>query len=79
MRRRAAMSRAVLPKMTAHEVWLLAGHSERDSLAGRRLPALDEDGPSEYGDDDEPMQVEAAAGTGATTAEGQGEPMGRGS
>ncbi len=53
--------------MTANEIWLLAGHSERDGASGNRQPALDEDGPSEYGDegDDRNMLVDGAAGDGA--------------
>jgi len=43
LRRRAAMTRAVLPKITAREVWLLAGHAERDGSSGGRLHSLDED------------------------------------
>ena len=49
LRRRAAMSRAVLPRLTARDVWLLAGQAERDGGGGARAPALDEDGLSANG------------------------------
>ena len=52
LRRRAAMSRAVLPRLTARDVWLLAGQAERDGGGGARAPALDEDGLSAKGADD---------------------------
>jgi hypothetical protein len=47
LRRRAAMSRAVLPRLTARDVWLLAGQAERDGGGGARAPALDGDGLSD--------------------------------
>ena len=47
LRRRAAMSRAVLPKATARELWLLTGHPDRDGLHGSRARPVDEDGDSD--------------------------------
>ena len=52
LRRRAAMARAVLPKVPAREIWLLAGQAERDGGGGgERLPPLSEDALSEYDSD----------------------------
>ena len=45
LRRRAAMTRAVLPKATAEEVWMLSGIIDRDGGSDERLPPLDEDLP----------------------------------
>ena len=46
LRRRAAMYRAVLPKASEYEHWLLSGNSDR-SAAWKREDALEEDAPSE--------------------------------
>ena len=45
------MTRAVLPRATAREVWLLAGHAEREGNTDVRLQPLDDDGESECGED----------------------------
>ena len=52
MRRRAAMTRTVLPRTTTHEVWLLAGRAERDQGDGVRAPPVDENGDSAASEDD---------------------------
>ena len=41
------MSRAVLPKASARELWLLIGQPDRDGLHGNRACPVDEDGDSE--------------------------------
>jgi hypothetical protein len=46
LRRRAAMARAVLPRASAQELWLLTGQTDRDINDGDRAPPLDEDGAS---------------------------------
>jgi hypothetical protein len=46
LRRRAAMARAVLPRATAQELWLLAGRADRAEGNDMRAPPLDEDGES---------------------------------
>ena len=51
LRRRAAMARAVLPRASAQELWLLAGQVDRAEGDDARLPPLDEDG----GEDEEPQ------------------------
>ena len=43
MRRRAAMSRAVLPKMTARDAWLLRGHTEGPPTGGGRARVLEDE------------------------------------
>ena len=43
MRRRAAMSRAVLPGRSARAEWLLTGWSDEAATSTRRAPQLDED------------------------------------
>ena len=43
MRRRAAMSRAVLPEMSARDAWLLRGHTEGSPTEGRRACLLEEE------------------------------------
>ena len=55
LRRRAAMSRAVLPKATAEELWLLTGRVDRDDGPNSRAPPLDEDG------DAPPVEEDGAA------------------
>jgi hypothetical protein len=44
LRRRAAMTRAVLPRVTAQELWLLSGPVDRADGDDARVPPLDEDG-----------------------------------
>ena len=43
MRRRAAMMRAVLPKMKEKDVWLLEGVSPNDSFEAQRQPCIEEE------------------------------------
>ena len=43
LRWRAAMMRAVLPKMSAKDLWLLAGVSANDGTEAERLEAIEED------------------------------------
>ena len=43
MRRRAAMARAVLPKMRPREIWLLTGHTEATASSDARSPELDDE------------------------------------
>ena len=50
LRRRAAMCRAVLPRATPLEAWLLTGNADRDARAWGALGPVDEDGLSEVGD-----------------------------
>ena len=52
LRRRAAMTRAVLPRRaTAQELWLLTGVADRDDGDDARAPPLDEDGTTDPGSD----------------------------
>ena len=44
------MSRAVLPKASARQLWLLTGQPDREDGNCQRAPPVDEDGAS---DDDE--------------------------
>ena len=51
MRRRAAMMRAVLPKMKERDIWLLEGVSPNESIEGQRQPCIeDEEDEVEQGD-----------------------------
>ena len=52
LRRRAAMARAVLPRATAQELWLLAGQVDRDGEDARGLLPLEEDGDFDDLEDD---------------------------
>ena len=51
LRRRAAMCRAVMPRATPLEAWLLAGSADRNEAAWGTLAALDEDGMSVVADE----------------------------
>ena len=44
MRRCAVMTRAVLPRVTTQELWLLSGRVDRADGDDARAPPLDEDG-----------------------------------
>jgi hypothetical protein len=72
-RRRAAMTRAVLPRASAREDWLLTGRTDATPSSGNRAPPLDEDDdPAAVGeegtvghadeDDDASLHEGAAAG-----------------
>ncbi len=52
-RRRAAMTRAVLPRRSRREEWLLTGRTETTPSSAFRAPPLDDDGAAESGDDGE--------------------------
>ena len=58
LRRRAAMTRAVLPRMAARDVWLLTGHSCSVPSSTRRLEPLDAAGPAELPGGDEFEYIE---------------------
>jgi len=60
LRRRAAMSRAVLPKPTSRELWLLTGLADRDGLNGSRAEPIEEDVESES---EEEVEINQADGT----------------
>jgi hypothetical protein len=51
MRRRAAMARAVLPRLTAIALWLLTGHTDAMPSSGGREEPLDED--ADWSNDDD--------------------------
>ena len=44
LRRRAAMARAVLPRASALDLWLLTGQTDREASTEARAAPLDEDG-----------------------------------
>ena len=50
LRRRAAMCRAVLPRASLREAWLLTGNADKDARAWGALASVDEDGLSEVGE-----------------------------
>ena len=47
------MARAVLPKATASELWLLAGQVDRDDACNDGAPTLEEDSDLDCWDDDD--------------------------
>ena len=67
-RRRAAMARAVLPRATARQLWLLTGNSARPPSSLHREPPLD-DGGDESGED---LVVDEAGGDEVTEAPADG-------
>ena len=59
LRRRAAMSRAVSPRTTPLEAWLLTGNADLDGDAWGALGPVDEDGSSQYAEDEAPEEIDA--------------------
>ena len=69
LRRRGAMARAVLPKATAQEQWLLTGRSDRSEHVAQ-VPLLGEDDFPEFSrvlDDDDDENLENESGDGMET------------
>ena len=61
LRRRGAMARAVLPRATAHEDWMLTGWAGRDEELPAGAAILEEEDAESYCsvDDEDPMQEDA--------------------
>ena len=53
LRRRAAMSRAVLPRHSEREEWLLTGHANAEAGSVPRAAGLDADGTADAGEEEE--------------------------
>ena len=52
LRRRAAICRGVMPRVTPQDEWLLTGKADRDGNAWGALAPVDEDGVSEVGSEE---------------------------
>ena len=77
-RRRAAMTRAVLPRRSRREEWLLTGRTETTPSSAFRAPPLDDDGGAESGDDGEDeaaLDDEEQDGDAEEAAAGAPEPL----
>ena len=68
LRRRAAMARAVLPKATAQQLWLLSGQVDRDDGEVERALPLEEDETIEIVEED----VESGTSQGQENSDNEG-------
>ena len=72
LRRRAAMSRAVLPRASAREEFLLTGQVDHERGSASRAPPVDED---ESDDDDDNDDDDEGGGSGESHERSQGDAM----